>query len=82
MTNINETHDKELRSWIESANDPETDFPIQNLPFCYFDRSDSDISGGVGVAIGDFVVDLSRCREDGLFSDPELKDIAWRVDKG
>lgn len=31
---INETHDPKLESWVESANDPETDFPIQNLPFC------------------------------------------------
>ena len=29
---INETHDPNLNSWIESANDPNTDFPIQNLP--------------------------------------------------
>ena len=33
---INETHDQDLKSWIESANDPNTDFPIQNLPFCRF----------------------------------------------
>ena len=33
---INETHDPNLRSWVESANDPNTDFPIQNLPFCLF----------------------------------------------
>ena len=30
---INETHDPNLKSWVESANDPNTDFPIQNLPF-------------------------------------------------
>jgi fumarylacetoacetase len=29
---IDETHDPNLRSWVESANDPNTDFPIQNLP--------------------------------------------------
>ena len=33
---INETHDPNLKSWVESANDPNTDFPIQNLPFCVF----------------------------------------------
>lgn len=33
---INETHDINLKSWIESANDPNTDFPIQNLPFVRF----------------------------------------------
>lgn len=25
-----------LKSWIESANDPKSDFPIQNLPFGVF----------------------------------------------
>jgi hypothetical protein len=34
MYEINETHDPKLKSWVESANDPDTDFPIQNLPFC------------------------------------------------
>jgi fumarylacetoacetase len=29
---IDETHDPGLSSWVESANDPATDFPIQNLP--------------------------------------------------
>lgn len=33
-TGINETHDPNLKSWVESANDPGTDFPIQNLPLC------------------------------------------------
>ena len=33
---INETHDQNLKSWIESANALDTDFPIQNLPFCTF----------------------------------------------
>lgn len=35
---INETHDPKLESWVESANDPKTDFPIQNLPFCILYR--------------------------------------------
>ncbi len=81
MINVNETHDQNLKSWVESANDPNTDFPIQNLPFCYFDRSQSDGNGGIGVAIGDHVLDLARCREDGLFNDEGLSDISWRVGK-
>ena len=32
---IDETHDPNLESWVESANDPATDFPIQNLPLVY-----------------------------------------------
>lgn len=47
---INETHDPNLKSWVESANDPNTDFPIQNLPECRF----SDYPDSVGaIAIGD-----------------------------
>ena len=39
---IDETHDPTLRSWVESANDPATDFPIQNLPFGRFRRAASE----------------------------------------
>lgn len=31
-TAINDTHDPSVKSWVESANDPATDFPLQNLP--------------------------------------------------
>jgi len=30
------THDPALRSWVASANQPDADFPIQNLPFAAF----------------------------------------------
>jgi len=36
MPILNETHDPSLQSWVKSANDPESDFPIQNLPFAIF----------------------------------------------
>jgi fumarylacetoacetase len=51
------THDAGLRSWVDSANNPDTDFPIQNLPFGRF-RSGSESGWRVGVAIGDQVLDL------------------------
>ena len=54
---IDETHDPALESWIESANDPQTDFPIQNLPLCEFEVGDGDRSS-FGVAIGDQILDL------------------------
>ncbi|HEV7644498.1 MAG TPA: fumarylacetoacetase [Pyrinomonadaceae bacterium] len=54
---INETHDPNLKSWVESANDPNNDFPIQNLPFCVFTK-DGDFDEMLGTVIGDFVVDL------------------------
>ena len=78
MTNtINETHDPKLRSWVESANDPNTDFPIQNLPFGLFGRSDIGAKGQVGIAIGDQVLDLSECCRAGLLS---LKEhFSWML---
>lgn len=54
---IDETHDPELRSWVESANVQGTDFPIQNLPFGRF-RTGIDAPWRIGVAIGDGVLDL------------------------
>ncbi len=56
MYEINETHDPELKSWVESANDPNTDFPIQNLPFCVF--APQNEQHRAGVIIGDLVADL------------------------
>jgi fumarylacetoacetase len=70
---INETHDPNLKSWVESANDPNTDFPIQNLPFCYFHRSPgTDVNplqgiGEAGVVIGEYILSLDKCTEAGLF---------------
>ena len=52
-TSLNETHDAQLRSWDESANATETDFPIQNLPFGIFRRAGSGEPYRAGVAIGD-----------------------------
>jgi fumarylacetoacetase len=60
-TGIDATHDPALRSWVESAHDPATDFPIQNLPFGRFRRAD-DSGWHIGVAIGDQVLDLRRAR--------------------
>jgi len=57
MNGIDATHDPALTSWVESANDPATDFPIQNLPFGRF-RTTPDSSWRIGVAIGDQILDL------------------------
>src|SRR5262245_54838804 len=67
---INETHDPNLKSWVESANDPNTDFPIQNLPFCEFDyETDAGSAWSVGVVIGDKILNLNGCLEEGLLDD-------------
>ncbi len=58
MNGLDDTHDPALRSWVPSANEPGTDFPVQNLPFARFRRRGSDTPWRVGVAIGDQVLDL------------------------
>lgn len=55
---LNETHNPDLTSWVESANLEGCDFPIQNLPFASFTRKGSDEAFRAGVAIGDQVIDL------------------------
>ncbi|MFG1465676.1 fumarylacetoacetase [Xanthobacter sp. DSM 24535] len=56
---LDETHDPARRSFVESANRPGTDFPIQNLPFGVFSTV-ADPRPRIGVAIGDRVFDLKR----------------------
>jgi len=58
-TAINDTHDASLRSWLDSANVADCDFPIQNLPLGRF-RGDNTQPWRLGVAIGDRIVDLER----------------------
>jgi fumarylacetoacetase len=53
------THDPNLTSWIESANRPDSDFPIQNLPYASF-RKRGEERIRVGVAIGDMLLDASQ----------------------
>ena len=54
-----ETHDAALESWVESANEPGCDFPIQNLPFGVFKKKGAKESPRGGVAIGDQILDLA-----------------------
>jgi fumarylacetoacetase len=63
---VDETHDPERTSWVESAQGT-TDFPIQNLPFAVFRRRDDDDPARVGVAIGDCILDITACHDDGRF---------------
>ena len=68
-----QTHDPKLKSWVESANDPATDFPIQNLPFGVFRRKGSKEAPRGGVAIGDRILDLAAL---GLKTGPNLNQLA------
>ena len=63
---INETHRADLESWVGSAADPATDFPVQNLPLGVFRRRDADERWRVGVAIGGEVLDLAAAARSGL----------------
>lgn len=58
---LDHTHDPKIKSWLDSANLPSTDFPLQNLPFGIFQRRNSKEPPRAGVAIGDFVLDISYC---------------------
>ena len=64
MAVLDFTHDPDRTSWIESANQLDSDFPIQNLPFGIFESADG--SQNIGVAIGDSILDLGACASKGL----------------
>lgn len=70
MFAVNETHDPELTSWVESANERNCDFPIQNLPFAVFRRLHAEEEFRGGIAIGDQIVDLAAVDAAGLFRGP------------
>jgi fumarylacetoacetase len=59
-----------LKSFIEVSTD--SHFPLENLPFGVFQPKDG--RPRVGVAIGDFVVDLSVLEKLGHFQSPEFRD--------
>jgi fumarylacetoacetase len=68
MERSNETHDPRLASWVDAANAPGADFPVQNLPFAVFRRRGSSEALRGGVAIGDQVLDLAAAHRAGAFS--------------
>jgi len=67
LTLLDETHDPRARSWLDSANRIDCEFPIQNLPFAVFRRADSAEEFRGGVAIGDQIVDLGALAALGEF---------------
>src|SRR3982751_2618855 len=93
MYDINETHDPNLRSWVESANDPNSDFPIQNLPFCLSSiRQSANFIPDVGVRIGESIFLINAKHNSDLYEKLELDGfvdaeffemgtaVAWRSD--
>ena len=64
---IDTTHDPKRQSWLESANTSDTDFPIQNLPYAAFRQ---DGCQRIGVGIGDSILDLAYCVDQGWLAGP------------
>jgi len=60
---LSHPNDPKLKSFIEVA--PDSDFPIQNLPYGVFSTPTS-AQKRVGVAIGDLVLDLAVLESEGL----------------
>ena len=59
-----------IRSWVESANDPAGDFPLNNLPCGVFSTGDEEPR--CGVAIGDYILDLTALEEAGILRAADL----------
>jgi fumarylacetoacetase len=52
------------KCWLDSANDPAGDFPLENLPFGVFEGDGADV---LGLAIGDRILNLAGGAAAGLF---------------
>ncbi|MGR3465588.1 fumarylacetoacetase [Limimaricola sp.] len=68
------------KSWIDSANDPDGAFPLNNLPYGVFSTG-----GGAprcGVAIGEMILDVAAAERAGLIAlpgGPLLQGAAWNA---
>lgn len=62
---LDQVNDPRRKSWLASANAPDCDFPLQNLPFGIFSDAVQP-APRVGVAIGDCVADLAALQAAGL----------------
>src|ERR1700759_1085996 len=67
------SNDPKLRSFIPV--DPASDFPIQHLPYGVF--AARGFAPRIGVAIGDFVLDLWELEQDGRFAFGEIGVFSW-----
>lgn len=70
--------DPTLRSWVDTANDGVTDFPLQNLPWGVFRGGDGN--GRIGVAIGDHVLDVRAAVEAEVLDVPPATACALCAD--
>ncbi len=71
-------HASLMKSWVESANSATTDFPLNNLPCGVFSLGDEDPR--CGVAIGDFILDVTGLEAEGILDladDPVFAVPFW-----
>ncbi len=66
-----------MKSWVESANSADTDFPLNNLPYGVFSTATRDAR--CGVAIGDMILDMQAAEEQGIIdlTDDPLFDVPF-----
>ena len=66
-----------MTSWVESANNADTDFPLNNLPYVVF--STNSLEARCGVAIGDMVLDMAALEEEGILTlgDEPVFDVPY-----
>ncbi|OJH44244.1 fumarylacetoacetase [Paracoccus sp. SM22M-07] len=65
-----------LPSWVAGANDPQTDFPLNNLPYGVFSTNGGEPR--CGVAIGDMILDAKAAEAAGLTGTQGLcQDGVW-----
>ena len=69
-------NDPKRKTWLDTA--PDTDFPIQNIPFGVFLTRDDIIT--IGTRIGDYAIDLGALHQLGYFKGIELTDDIFLQD--
>ena len=73
---LDASHHPALQSWVASANNAATDFPIQNLPYGRLRRAGTQEAWRMGVAIGDQVLDLRLAAEKGAWGTDVAQALA------
>ncbi|MYM56175.1 fumarylacetoacetase [Thalassovita mangrovi] len=66
-----------MKSWVDSANDANHPFPLNNLPYGVFSTEDGDPR--CGVAIGDMILDVTAAEAEGVITltDYPLFDVPF-----
>ena len=64
---LDHTHDKATNSWLDSANDIDSHFPLQNLPYSIFRRRTGGETFRAGIALGDQIIDITKLLREKQF---------------